>query len=123
MLNHIHLMVSTNEGCELSSVMRDFKRHTSSKIAELIESNNEKMLLYLFQKAGEKKGSKMKIWQDDYHPVAIVSEKWFYEKLNYMHNNPVRKGFVMEPEDWKYSSARNWYQDNHEIISLDLDQL
>ena len=40
-----------------------------------------------------------------------------------MHDNPVRKGFVLCPEDWKYSSARNWIMDKHDVITLDLDQL
>jgi putative transposase len=47
---------------------------------------------------------KHKIWQDEYHPVAITSEKWFRHKMEYMHNNPVQKGFVERSEDWKYGS-------------------
>jgi len=45
--------------------------------------------------------------------ASLYSEKWFYQKLNYLHENPVRKGFVTKPEDWKYSSAKNWLLDDH----------
>ena len=123
MPNHIHLMVSTREGFELPDIIRDFKRHTATKITGLLEQDNEKLLLYIFRKAGQKQGTKIKIWQDDYHPIAILSDKWFHEKMNYMHNNPVRKGFVTNPEDWKYSSARNWILGEHDVIILDMDQV
>jgi putative transposase len=65
--------------------------------------------------------SKIKVWQDEYHPEAIYSEKWFHQKLSYLHDNPVRKGFVSRCEDWKYSSARNWLLDDHSLIQLDLN--
>jgi len=125
MLNHIHLITSNDESTNLSDIMRDFKRHTSKLIAKTFESDNEKLFLYVFKKAAEKqgKGKKYKVWQDHFHPEAIYSEKWLHQKLNYMHNNPVRKGFVANPEDWKFSSARNWTLDDHSVISLDFDFL
>jgi len=55
--------------------------------------------------------------------VALHSEEWFNQKLDYMHFNPVRKDFVTKQEDWKYSSARNWYQDDHSVITPDLEVL
>jgi hypothetical protein len=39
--------------------------------------------------------------------------------MEYIQNNPVRKGFVEQPENWKYSSARNWLMNDDSIISLD----
>jgi hypothetical protein len=35
-----------------------------------------------------------------------------------MHYNPVRKGFVEHPDQWKYSSARNGLMDAHGIIEI-----
>jgi putative transposase len=123
MLNHIHYMVSSRENCDLSGIIRDFKRYTSTQMTTLLEQDNERLLLHIFRKAGKSQGTKIKIWQDEFHPVAIISEKWFNEKMAYMHDNPVRKGFVVNPEDWKYSSARNWILDKHDVIFLDLAQL
>ena len=125
MLNHLHFVVSCKEGSNLSDIMRDFKRHTSKSMADSLENDNERLFLYVFRKAGEKegKGSRYKVWQDEFHPEAIYSDKWFYQKLNYLHENPMRKGFVTKPEDWKYSSARNWLLDDHTVITLDLDWL
>ena len=123
MPNHIHYIVSSKDGYDLAGIIRDFKRYTSTQLTNLLVEDNEKLLIYIFRKAGKRQKTKIKIWQDDYHPLAITSEKWFKEKMEYMHYNPVRKGFVVNPEDWKYSSARNWILDKHEVISLDLDCL
>ncbi|MCK5148352.1 transposase [bacterium] len=120
MLNHFHMIVSTREGVVLSNVIRDFKRHTSTKTGEMLIADNKKNILYHLQKAAEKQKSKIKIWQDEYHPVALYSRKWLNEKMNYIHYNPVRKGYVLNPEDWKYSSARYWLNGHDEIIQLDL---
>lgn len=125
MLNHIHLLTWNSPETSLSDIMRDFKRHTSKRIAELLEQDNEKLFLYVFKRAGEWRSKKVKykIWQDEFHPLAIYSEKWFQEKLIYIHNNPVKKGFVTKSEDWKYSSARNWICGDDSVMKLDLDVL
>ena len=125
MLNHLHLSTSNAAETNLSEIMRDFKRHTSKRMAEQLEKENERLFLYVFRKAAEKagKGSRYKIWQDEFHPEAIYSERWFYQKLDYIHNNPVRKGFVTCPEEWKYSSARNWIMNDDSVITLDLQSL
>jgi len=124
MLNHLHLCTSNDDNITLSNIMRDFKRHTSKLIAQELEKDNQKLFLYLFRKAAKnaRKGSKYKVWKDEFHPEAIYSGKWFNQKLEYIHYNPVRKGFVERPEYWKYSSARNWLLNDHSIIALDLDK-
>lgn len=123
MPNHIHLMVSYKSEANLSDIMRDFKRHTSTQIAKCLAEDNNFAFLHIFETAAYRKRSKIKVWQDEYHPIAIVSEKWFHQKMNYMHDNPVRKRLVNRPEEWKYSSARNWMLDDHSILTLDLEFL
>ena len=51
---------------------------------------------------------KFKVWQDGYHAEQIIGAKFTYEKLNYIHKNPVKERFVERPEDYIYSSARNY---------------
>ena len=60
-----------------------------------------------------------KFWQDDNHAEEIFSEKFFEEKLNYIHNNPVRAGWVNKPEDYNYSIARD-YLGIKGLLDLDL---
>jgi len=64
-----------------------------------------------------------KIWANDFHPVALKSDRWVRQKIDYIHYNPVRKGFVELPEHWKYSSARNWILGDDRIIKIDRDSL
>jgi len=121
MPNHIHTILSAAEG-NLSDILRDFKRFTSKKISDtLTETNNNKLLRY-FTATAERdgKGNDYKIWQSGSHPEAIVSKDFFNQKLNYIHNNPVRKGFVEYPEHWLYSSARNYATGDHSILKVDL---
>jgi len=91
MLNHVHLLTSNNENTTLSNIMRDFKHFTSTKIAEQLEEDNEKLFLYVFKKAaaGRSKKQRYRIWQDEFHPEAIYSDEWFSQKLDYIYYNPV----------------------------------
>ena len=107
--------------------MRDFKKFTSKKIIQTIidepESRREWMLDY-FQKSCEhlKREQQHKVWQDGYH-AEIVETNWFIkQKVNYIHNNPVKDKIVAFPEDYYFSSARNYagLDNDLEVVLLDL---
>ncbi|KAA3657719.1 MAG: hypothetical protein DWQ10_12705 [Calditrichaeota bacterium] len=72
--------------------------------------------------------------EEKYFQVIIESLTYCSEKkglsvlgyvimLIYIHNNPVKKGFVTKPEDWKYSSARNWICGDDSVMKIDRDVL
>ena len=120
MPTHVHLITSNKETHNLSEIMRDFKNYTSKEIKKKLTEDNRIQFLKIFSNAAENlQKQQYKIWQDGYHPVALLSEKWFNEKMEYMHYNPVQKGFVELPEHWKYSSARNWLKEDDRIIEID----
>ena len=120
MPTHIHLITSNTSKPSLQEIMRDFKHFTSTKIIECLEKENHVPYLKVFQQAAVSRSNNQnyKVWKDEYHPIALKSAKWFLEKLAYIHTNPVRKGFVEKPENWKYSSARNWLSDDDSIIEI-----
>ena len=122
MLTHFHLMAQTEEGIKFQDVMRDMKKFTSLEISKELESDNQKLLLHVFKKAAEPEKGKRnyKIWQDEYHPQIIYADKVCRQKLAYMHNNPVRKGFVDKPECWYYSSARNYILGDDVALNIEL---
>jgi putative transposase len=105
-------------------LLRDFKRHTSKKVIEAIENNpqesRKEWLLWMFKRAGKKNAttSKYQFWQHHNKPIELWSEKVIKQKIDYSHNNPVTSGFVTKPEDWKYSSARN-YQEDTTVLEID----
>jgi putative transposase len=121
MLNHVHTILSATHQ-NLPEIVRDYKRFTSERISALLQQAHNEGLLSYFETAArfDKKGNQSKIWQSGSHPEAIESGRFFDQKLNYIHENPVRKGFVRNPEDWLYSSARNYYLNDHSIIKIDM---
>ena len=114
MSNHIHLICEAKEGFKLSDILRDFKKFTSSTIVKMIEENKQESrrnwMLWIFKSQGEKnsKNTNYQFWRQNNHPKELVTNKFFDEKLNYIHNNPVEGGIVDEPEHYVFSSARDY---------------
>lgn len=96
MLNHLHCIVSAPD---LGAVLRDMKKFLSKEIQRNILAT-EPNIFPLFE---DKHG--FSLWQKTNSPQLITSEKFFRQKAEYIHHNPVRKGYVHAPEDWKWSSA------------------
>lgn len=96
-----------------TALLRDFKKYTSKQLLKAIEGHpqesRKEWLLWMFEKAGKAKGNvtKYQFWQHHNKPIELWSTAVIKQKLTYIHNNPVVAGFVTEPTQWKYSSARN----------------
>lgn len=121
MPNHAHYILSTDQGKDLSDIMRDFNTHTSREITSMLKAEGRSDLLRIFADAAklDGRGNEFKVWQEGFHPVALQTEDFTKQKLNYLHNNPIRKGFVDYPEQWRYSSGRNCISDDHSIIKVE----
>jgi putative transposase len=105
-------MVNTNEPFHLKDVMRDLKKFTSKKILEQIQEEPESRrdwMLSIFASNAGRKHSEFRFWQEGNHAIELFSEKFVWDKINYIHNNPVAAGFVKNPQEWLYSSASNYY--------------
>ena len=76
-------------------------------------------MLRYFEYSGKhlKRVSKYKFWQDGNHAEIIFSPTFFYNKLNYIHKNPVNEMIVEREEDYLFSSARN-YADLDSLIDV-----
>jgi len=110
MPTHLHLIIRAAEKGP-GPVMRDFKKFTSGEIIRALNNDNENLhMIEVFKKAASNiiRNRYLKVWQDGYHPVMIFSNKFFFQKLIYIHMNPVKAGIVELPEDYYYSSARNY---------------
>lgn len=126
MSNHVHILVRTSN-CNLSDVIRDLKRHTSKKIIETINSENESRrdwLLMIFKHSANKhsRNNIYQVWTHENHPEEIYSNDFIEQKIEYIHNNPVRAGIVSKPEDYIYSSARN-YADMENLLHVEIASL
>jgi len=124
MPSHLHLIASVKqEQYKLPDIMRDFKKFTSKKITEtiqLIDESRKMWLLDKFEFAGRynSKIKDYKVWQDGYHPVACFSKDFMQQKLDYLHNNPVKAGFVWEPQHYALSSAVDYYEQRKGKIDI-----
>jgi len=123
MPSHVHLIFrSTTE--DPSGLLRDFKKYTSKELLKAIETNPQESrrewLLWMFERAGKKSSNilKYQFWQHHNKPIELWSTAVIKQKIAYIHNNPVVSGFVTEPTQYKYSSARN-FSDDHTILEID----
>jgi REP element-mobilizing transposase RayT len=113
MSSHLHLIARAEGDSSLSDILRDFKKFTSKAILTQIqkepESRRDWILMY-FSNARDKVNGKSncKFWQEGNHAEEINNNKFFNEKLDYIHNNPVKELIVERPEDYLFSSARNY---------------
>ncbi len=125
MPTQMHAILWPESGSMIPAVMRDFKRYTSRAISDRLERDGKVQFLERFAKARFKgKGNtRYKIWQDGYHPEMIFREAFCRQKMEYIHNNPLKAGLVSDPVDWKYSGARNYLLGDQSVIELDLLEL
>lgn len=114
MTNHLHMIVDTSGPDSIGDVLRDFKKFTSKSIVKAIQENEQEsrqewlMNRFRFRAANDKKVTNYKFWQEDNHVETIYSYDFFKQKLDYIHQNPVRQEIVEKAEDYLYSSARNY---------------
>ena len=107
MPNHVHLIFRSSQETPME-LLRDFKRYTSRKLIESISNSQEsrkEWMLWMFERAAKQQSNvtKHQFWQHHNKPIELWSEKVIKQKIDYIHNNPVESGFVVNPEDWKLS--------------------
>ena len=105
--NHLHFVA---QAPRLNKCLSSFKSFTAARIIELLEAHKaERLLVRLrFAKRAHKNDREYQFWQEGSHAEMIFSEPVMREKLEYIHQNPVKRGYVDLPEHWRYSSARNY---------------
>jgi len=103
--NHLHLIAQSND---IAQSMARFKRHTARRLLELLQKNNVTTILdqLAFYKKAHKSDREYQVWQEGIQPKLIQSDTMMINKINYIHHNPVKRGYVDEASHWRYSSAR-----------------
>lgn len=116
MPSHFHWIVEVNlEYGTISDIMRDIKKFSAWQIFDTLNEGED----LIFVKEAERiKGQDRKLWIKRFDDEVIRNEKMFWTKLIYIHNNPVESGLVIKPEEYKYSSARNYIFDDHAVLKV-----
>ena len=107
MENHLHMVASADN---LEKEIGDFKSFTARSCIDWFERHDKSWVLkqLAFHKSRHKTEQQYQLWQEGYHPQLVFSESVLRNKLEYIHNNPVKRGYVDDPEHWCYSSARDY---------------
>jgi putative transposase len=127
MSNHIHLIAQTKpESKGMSAFIRDFKKHTANELIDWFQKSKKesrrKWMIPLFNAYGvENSNNKyFQVWKNDSMPKLVLTSKVAKQKLDYIHMNPVKAGIVDSPEEYLYSSARNYAGRKDYVIEVEL---
>lgn len=110
MSNHVHAIIRSSNG-RLSDTIKEFKSFTAKKMLEQITNENESRREWMlsefeFAASKHKRNEKYQIWTHENHPIILYGNTLIQQRINYIHDNPVRSGIVANQEDYLYSSAR-----------------
>jgi putative transposase len=108
MENHLHLVASSPD---LPKELGDFKSFTARQCIDWLAAHDRQWALrqLRFHKAPHKAAQTHQFWQEGSHPQLIQGEAMLHQKLDYIHYNPVKRGYVDDPGCWRYSSWRNYH--------------
>jgi putative transposase len=114
MSNHIHLIWQAFPGNNPDKIRHSFKKYTAQQMKfELIKNNK----LYLKEFKVVRKDRIYQFWKRDALAVTLFNEKVFFQKMIYIHYNPVKAGLCKNPEDYKYSSA-GYYHNGEDLFGM-----
>ena len=95
MPEHVHLLVNEPKRALLSKVIQALKLSVSMRSRE------------------------RPFWMAHYYDFNVAAHEKFVEKLRYIHRNPVRRGLVAQPEDWKWSSFRHYQTGMRGVVEIE----
>jgi len=124
MPDHFHLLLKPEPAETTPLILKELKEETAERIIKMLRENPQhpwcrKMLTRLRLPPTVHDESHYRLWQRRFYPFNVFSEKKRQEKLNYMHNNPVKRGLVSAPGDWPWSSWRFYFLQDASILRMD----
>jgi hypothetical protein len=94
---------------DLPSIIRDIKKYISKETIRALLTLDEEMLLTIRLSTPKKRGHIYQLWQPDYYDFNILTESKLNEKLEYMYENPIRKGLCDNPFDYEFSDVKRYF--------------
>jgi putative transposase len=116
--NHLYLIAQSSD---LPAEISSFKSWTAKRLLEVLkEQRAERILKQLaFYKKAHKHDREYQVWEEGSHPEQIQSHAMMLQKIEYIHQNPVKRGYVDNPVHWRNSSARIYAG---ELVVLNIDR-
>jgi len=124
MPEHFHVLLKPQPAESTPLIVKALKEETAKRILKTLTGNSQypwcrKTLDRLRLPPTVHDESHYRLWNRRFHPFNVFSETKLQEKLNYMHNNPVKRGLVSAPGDWPWSSWRFYYLEDASILRMD----
>ncbi len=127
MSNHFHLLISKDHTENtFSDIIRDLKKYSAMQLIKTILENpqesRKEWMIEKFSQAGKanSQNTRYQFWQQNNKPTQLLTNEKIKAAIDYIHQNPVKAGWVAEPEEYLYSSARNYseMESRLKIISI-----
>src|SRR4051794_29882682 len=99
MPEHVHLLLGEPLRGDPSDVMKALKQGFARRLLARLRANGETLPQHNH------------IWQARFYDFVVFSDRKRVEKLRYMHRNPVKRGLVLDPQQWPWSSFRRYAYD------------
>ena len=119
MENHFHLVASSQD---LTKELAAFKSYSARQSIDYYKAQGNTFILtqLAYYKLPHRTDRDYQFWQEGNHPKQIQDDTMMRQKIDYIHHNPVSRGYVDDPTHWRYSSARN-YAGMTGILDVDME--
>ncbi|GGF23310.1 REP-associated tyrosine transposase [Echinicola rosea] len=126
MSNHIHFIAYCTPPFMMSNFLRDFKKFTAKKIISAIQEIPESRKTWLldrfsFHAKNSARHQQFRLWKEGNHAIHLQAYYIdIFQKINYIHNNSVKAGIVEYPENYLYSSAKDYMTNEKGLLPVEL---
>ncbi|MEX2174811.1 MAG: hypothetical protein WD872_10645 [Pirellulaceae bacterium] len=124
MPTHLHAIVfdAAWDPKRLEQTLVDMRKFTGRKLVGYLAGHGPACFqAVLKEAAGDDR--QHRFWQPTRHPMSITSERFWRQKIDYLHANPCRKGLVRRASEWRFSSAGFYHSDGKETSDVVLSAL
>jgi REP element-mobilizing transposase RayT len=115
MPTHLHAIVFDKEfnSERLAATLTDFRKFTGRSLSDFCERHTPPCFAATLRTSATADRER-RFWQPSRHPEAVMTERFWRQKLDYLHENPCRKGLVIRANHWRFSSAAYYISDGRE---------
>lgn len=120
-----HLHALTDSPIKPSKILQYINGIISHRVIDYLKAHGHNSSLRKLQRESGRRGHKYSLWDHHSNVLSIFSEDMFMQKVNYIHQNPVRAGLVASADDYRWSSVRIWKRCplEDEPLMVDIDRI
>jgi putative transposase len=107
MPEHVHLLISEPERGNPGTVIQVLKQRFARNVLRELRSRGAREQGSLWSDSG----TEAHVWQARFYDFVVYTKSKRLEKLHYIHQKPVKRGLVLAPEQWNWSSSRHYLCD------------